>query len=48
MTANLQLLRPRQWIKNVVVLAGVVFAGRLAEPTFVARALAAFSVFCIL
>lgn len=48
MTAFLSLLRPRQWIKNVVVLAGVVFAGRLSEPTFVARALAAFSVFCVL
>jgi 4-hydroxybenzoate polyprenyltransferase len=47
-TAILALMRPRQWIKNVVVLAGVVFAGRLSEPAFFARALAAFSVFCIL
>ncbi len=48
MTALVALARPRQWIKNVVVLAGVVFAGRLADPEFTARALLAFAVFCVL
>lgn len=48
MTAILALMRPKQWIKNVVVLAGVVFAGRLAEAEFVRYALAAFAVFCLL
>jgi 4-hydroxybenzoate polyprenyltransferase len=48
LTALIRLIRPRQWIKNVVVLAGVVFAGRLAEPDFVLRALSAVAVFCVL
>lgn len=42
------LLRPKQWIKNIVVLAGVVFAGRLADPAFVVRAVLAFAAFCAL
>jgi 4-hydroxybenzoate polyprenyltransferase len=41
-------MRPHQWIKNVVVFAGVVFAGRLGEPEFVLRAVGAFVGFCIL
>lgn len=47
MTAMLVLLRPKQWIKNVVVLAGAVFAGRLGDPEFVLRAIAAFGAFCL-
>jgi len=46
--AWIALMRPKQWIKNVVVLAGVVFAGRLDDPPFVLAALAAFVVFCAL
>ena len=41
-------LRPEQWTKNLLVLAGVVFGGRLLEPSAVATALAAFSIFCLL
>jgi len=48
MTAIVSLARPKQWIKNVVVLAGVTFAGKLSDPTFALRALAAFAVFCVL
>ncbi|MCA9750979.1 MAG: decaprenyl-phosphate phosphoribosyltransferase [Gemmatimonadetes bacterium] len=48
MSAYLSLMRPKQWIKNVVVLAGVVFAGRLAEFAFVLPAIAAFAAFCVL
>lgn len=48
MTAILTLMRPKQWIKNVVVLAGVVFAGRLDEPQFVLYASLAFLAFCLL
>ena len=48
MIAILTLMRPKQWIKNVVVLAGVVFAGRLSDGEFVRYSLAAFAVFCML
>jgi 4-hydroxybenzoate polyprenyltransferase len=41
-------LRPEQWTKNLLVLAGVGFGGRLLEPPAVAIALAAFAIFCAL
>jgi len=41
-------VRPEQWTKNLLVLAGVVFGGRLLEPAAVAVAMAAFAVFCAL
>ncbi|HKQ60549.1 MAG TPA: UbiA family prenyltransferase, partial [Candidatus Polarisedimenticolaceae bacterium] len=46
--ALLQSMRPRQWIKNVFVLAPLVFAERLGDPHAVFRAAAAFAVFCLL
>ena len=36
----LQLLRPRQWTKNLVVYAGVIFSGNLLRPHLAARATA--------
>jgi 4-hydroxybenzoate polyprenyltransferase len=44
--ALLEAMRPRQWTKNVFVLAALVFAGRLFEAGEVARAFACFCVFC--
>ena len=44
-TAVLVSLRPRQWVKNLFVFAGLVFAQRLFTPA-VWAALAAFVVFC--
>lgn len=41
-------MRPEQWTKNLVVFAALIFGGRLVEPAAVARALAAFSIFCAL
>jgi 4-hydroxybenzoate polyprenyltransferase len=41
-------LRPEQWTKNLLVLAGVVFGGRLLEPSADVSAAAAFGVFCAL
>lgn len=41
-------LRPRQWVKNVFVLAALVFAGRLTDPHGVALALGGFAIFCML
>ncbi|NRA00359.1 MAG: decaprenyl-phosphate phosphoribosyltransferase [Myxococcales bacterium] len=42
----LRLLRPKQWTKNALVFAALVFAGRLLEPQAVLLALLAFSSFC--
>src|SRR5437660_3280785 len=44
--ALIEALRVRQWAKNVFVLAGVVFAGRLFDQDAVLRSLAAFAAFC--
>jgi 4-hydroxybenzoate polyprenyltransferase len=41
-------VRPRQWTKNVFVLAALVFAQKLAEPVATGRALLAFAIFCLL
>ena len=46
-TAGLvQLLRPREWTKNAVVLAPLVFAGAFTDPTAVIMALLASLLFC--
>jgi 4-hydroxybenzoate polyprenyltransferase len=41
-------LRPHQWTKNLIVFAGLVFGERLFVAADVARASAAFGVFCLL
>jgi 4-hydroxybenzoate polyprenyltransferase len=41
-------LRPKQWTKNFLVFAGLIFAPKLRDPAAVASALAAFVVFCAL
>jgi 4-hydroxybenzoate polyprenyltransferase len=41
-------LRPRQWTKNLLVFAGLIFSGGLHEPALVSRATAAFLLFCLL
>jgi 4-hydroxybenzoate polyprenyltransferase len=41
-------LRPRQWAKNLLVFAGLVFGYRLFDIPSVVRASAAFAVFCTL
>lgn len=41
-------LRPGQWTKNLLVFAGLIFGERLLEPPAVARAVAAFAIFCAL
>ena len=43
----LRALRPRQWTKNLFVLAGLVFAHQLGDPAQVFRALVAFVAFCL-
>ena len=44
----LQALRPRQWIKNGLVFAGVIFAGALTDPAALARAMLGFVAFSLL
>lgn len=41
-------MRPKQWAKNVLLFAGVVFAGELTDPSRVALSAAAFAIFCAL
>jgi 4-hydroxybenzoate polyprenyltransferase len=41
-------MRPHQWVKNLFVLAPVVFARELTRPSFIVAALSAFVVFCFL
>jgi len=40
-------LRPQQWVKNLFVLAPVVFAKELTRPGFIVSALGAFVIFCL-
>jgi 4-hydroxybenzoate polyprenyltransferase len=44
----IQLLRPQQWVKNGVVLAGLIFSGSAGEADLVLLALAATGIFCLL
>lgn len=39
-------LRPRQWTKNLLLFAGVIFARKLGDPACVTRALLGTIVFC--
>lgn len=44
--AFLANLRPRQWTKNLLLFAGVIFAQKLGHPACVLRAVAGAVVFC--
>ncbi len=44
--ALLRALRPRQWIKNSVIFAALVFSRTLTTPGHLWRSLAAFGLFC--
>jgi 4-hydroxybenzoate polyprenyltransferase len=43
-----RMLRPHQWLKNLFVLAPLLFSGRAGEPAARAPALVAFAAFCLL
>jgi 4-hydroxybenzoate polyprenyltransferase len=47
LTAFLVSIRPRQWVKNLFVFAGVVFSHKLFSPE-APRAFGAFAIFCAL
>jgi 4-hydroxybenzoate polyprenyltransferase len=44
----LRAMRPRQWSKNVFVLAPLVFAQKIGDPTAMATTGAAFGAFCLM
>lgn len=46
--AVIKSLRPRQWTKNLLLFAGVIFAGNLTDVHLLARAVAGFAIFCAL
>lgn len=46
--AVLRTLRPKQWVKNLFVLAALVFSKHLLDPAYALRAGAAFAIFCAL
>lgn len=43
----LKLLRPRQWIKNFALFAGVTFAGKLFELDLLSQVVSGFIAFCM-
>src|SRR4051794_11268412 len=43
----LEAMRPKQWIKNAFVFAGLAFAGRVTDPGDVALAVTTFVAFCL-
>jgi len=47
-TDLVRALRPRQWTKNLLVFAALLFAQRAGDPTAVVEAVEAFVVFCLL
>ena len=47
MTALVALLRPRDWVKNALVLAPLLFGAKLFDPDAVGRALVAALGFCL-
>lgn len=43
----LAAMRPRQWTKNLLVFAGVLFSRHLGDPAMVLRAFFGFAAFCL-
>jgi 4-hydroxybenzoate polyprenyltransferase len=48
LVAEIVALRPHQWTKNILVFAGVLFAGQLGDGTRVLEALVTFAAYCML
>src|SRR5437867_11122194 len=46
LTAAIVALRPRQWSKNLLVFAGIVFAAKLGDAVRWGEAFAAFAAYC--
>jgi len=46
--AVVSAMRPRQWVKNLLVFAGIVYAHKFTDPASLFKASAAFLLFCAL
>ena len=46
--ATIRAMRPRQWVKNLLVLAAPLAAGRLLEPAVIKGTALAFVAFCLI
>lgn len=46
--ALIETMRPKQWIKNLLVYAGALFSLKLFDPVSIGRATAAFFLFCMI
>ncbi len=42
----LRSMRPKQWTKNVVIFAALVFDGKIADPYYLIRTVVGFVIFC--
>ena len=42
-----RLIRPAEWVKNVFVLAGLVFSAKATDPHAIGLSLIAFAAFCL-
>ncbi len=48
LSSSIRLLRPYQWVKNLVVFGGLIFAKEFTNPDRIKEALLAFVTFCLL
>lgn len=44
----LKAMRPKQWTKNLVIFAGIIFSKNLLAPGLLGQAAAAFGLFCLI
>lgn len=44
--AALVAMRPRQWVKNLLLFAGLIFAAKIGDPARLLEAVAAFAAYC--
>lgn len=44
----LKTMRPKQWTKNMVIFAGIIFAQKIFMETYVLKTVFAFAIFCVL
>jgi 4-hydroxybenzoate polyprenyltransferase len=44
----LKTMRPKQWTKNLIIFAGIIFAQKIFQPELLLRTVYAFAAFCIL